>query len=57
MNSFGLSVDYYSLNKFASREDENYRKLILKLCEVTSAVAAEAICSYAVPIETVESYM
>ncbi|KAG9235722.1 P-loop containing nucleoside triphosphate hydrolase protein, partial [Amylocarpus encephaloides] len=55
VKNFGLSVDHYGLNKFGSR-DANYRNVLLKLCEVTLSLAAEVKCSYAVPLETVESY-
>ncbi|EPE35145.1 alpha/beta-Hydrolase [Glarea lozoyensis ATCC 20868] len=55
VKNFGLSVDHYGLNKFGSR-DVNYRNVLGKLNEVTLSLAAEAKCSYVVPLETVESY-
>ncbi|KAH7139811.1 hypothetical protein B0J13DRAFT_638817 [Dactylonectria estremocensis] len=53
--NFGLSVDHYGLNKFGSR-DVNYQFVLSKLREITLSLAVSAKYSYAVPLETVESY-
>jgi tetratricopeptide (TPR) repeat protein len=50
-----LSVDHYGLNKFGSR-DINYGSVLSKLREVTVSLPVLEKCSYAVPLETVESY-
>ncbi|KAI0097334.1 hypothetical protein GGR51DRAFT_566660 [Nemania sp. FL0031] len=53
--NFGLSVDHYGLNKFASR-DANYQFVLSKLRAVVFSLAASAKRTYAVPLKTVASY-
>lgn len=56
VDNFGLSVDHYNLNKYGSRDD-NYRFILSKLRDITSAMAMSVQHSFAIPLETVESYI
>lgn len=56
--NFGLSVDHSGLNKYTSKEDGNYKKILSKLLDiVTPIISQKQHQLYSVPITTVESYV
>jgi hypothetical protein len=56
--NFGLSVDHSGLNKYTSRDDENYKKILGKLLDIIKPIASQKQHQlYSVPITAVESYV
>lgn len=56
VRKIGLPVDHYGLNKFGSRNDDNYKIISSKLAEITSPLVRTIRHHYAVPLETVHTY-
>jgi tetratricopeptide (TPR) repeat protein len=56
--NFGLSVDHSGLNKYTSRDDENYKRILGKLLDIIKPITSQKQHQlYSVPITTVESYV
>ncbi|KAJ4298025.1 hypothetical protein N0V90_005924 [Kalmusia sp. IMI 367209] len=56
--NFGLSVDHYGLNKYKSREDVNYKRILGALLEILKPIALQKQhWMYSVPFTIVESFV
>jgi tetratricopeptide (TPR) repeat protein len=55
--NIGLSVDHYGLNKFQSKDDESYNRILRKLLSLIKPIAAKKQPRlYSVPVTTVKTY-